>query len=71
MIRRLQSRSRVDRLANQIRDRRPRFGRYLYLALLFGFFLWLADLYVGPLLRLEADGLVVAEYTSVGVPFAA
>ena len=71
MIRRLQSRSRVDRLANQIRDRRPRFGRYLYLALLFGFFLWLADLFVGPLLRLEADGLVVAEYTSVGVPFAA
>lgn len=71
MIRRLQSSSRVDRLANQIRDRRPRFGRYLYLALLFGFFLWLADLFIGPLLRLEADGLVVAEYTSVGVPFAA
>jgi multidrug resistance efflux pump len=33
--------------------------------------LWLTDLFVGPLLRLEADGLVVAEYVSIGVPFAA
>lgn len=33
--------------------------------------MWLTDLFIGPLLRLEADGLVVAEHVSVGVPFAA
>jgi multidrug resistance efflux pump len=71
LIRRLRSSSRVDRLPNQVRDRRPGFGRYVYLALLFSFFLWLTDLFIGPLLRLQADGLVVAEHTSVGMPFAA
>lgn len=71
MIRRLREKGRVDRLANEVRVRRTRFGRYIYFALLFGFFLWVTDLFIGPMLRLEADGLVVAEYTSVGVPFAA
>jgi multidrug resistance efflux pump len=71
LIRRLRSKARVDRLVNEARDRRSSFGRYLYITLLFFFFLWLADLFIGPLLRLQADGLVVAEYTSVGVPFPA
>jgi multidrug resistance efflux pump len=71
LIRRLHQKARVDRLVDEIHDRRTRFGRYVYITLLFVFFLWLTDLLIGPLLRLQADGLVVAEYTSVGVPFAA
>jgi multidrug efflux pump subunit AcrA (membrane-fusion protein) len=71
LIRRLRQKQRIDRLPNDVRGRRSRLGRFVYIALLFGFFLWLTDLFVGPLLRLEADGLVVAEYVSIGVPFAA
>jgi multidrug resistance efflux pump len=71
LIHRLRQKHRIDRLPNDIRGRRSRLGRFVYLALLFGFFLWMTDLFIGPLLRLEADGLVVAEHISVGVPFAA
>jgi multidrug resistance efflux pump len=71
LIHRLRQKHRIDRLPNDIRGRRSRLGRFVYIVLLFGFFLWLTDLFIGPLLRLEADGLVVAEHISVGVPFAA
>jgi multidrug resistance efflux pump len=71
VIRRLREKRRIDRLPNQVRGRRSRFGRLLYIALLFSFFLWLTDSFIGPLLRLEADGLVVAEHICVSVPFAA
>jgi multidrug resistance efflux pump len=71
LIHRLRQKHRIDRLPNDVRGRRSRLGRFVYIVLLFGFFLWLTDLFIGPLLRLEADGLVVAEHISVGVPFAA
>jgi multidrug resistance efflux pump len=71
LIRRLRDKRRVDRLRNEGRAVRPQAGRWIYLLLLFGFFLWLADLVIGPYLRLEAKGLVLAELVSVGVPFAA
>lgn len=71
MIRRLHSPRRVDRIDHDPRPISSRIGKWVYLGLLFLFFLWLADLFVGPLLRLEADGLVVSERVSVGVPFTA
>jgi multidrug resistance efflux pump len=71
LIRRLRGKRRIDTIPNDLRSRRSRAGKWIYLTLLFTFFLWIADLFVGPMLRLEADGLVVAEYVSVGVPFAA
>ncbi|MBK8175913.1 MAG: biotin/lipoyl-binding protein [Rhodospirillales bacterium] len=71
MIRRLRDRRSVDRIPIDLRRRRGRGGQWVYLALLFGFFLWLADLVIGPLLRLEAGGLVIAEHVSIGVPFTA
>jgi len=54
-----------------VRRRGSRLGKWIYLGLLFTFFLWLADLFIGPMLRLQADGLVLAERLSIGVPFPA
>lgn len=71
MIRRLQTRQRADRLGHDARTVQPRTGRWVYMLLLFGFFVWLSDMLIGPFLRLEARGLVVAELVSIGVPFAA
>lgn len=71
MIRQLRRSRRTDSLPNDLRQRRSPLGRWIYLGLLFAFFMWLADLVVGPLLRLQADGLVVADRLSVSVPFAA
>lgn len=71
MIRRLRDKRRPDRLDNEPRSVRPQAGRWIYILLLFGFFVWLGDLVIGPFLRLEAKGLVVAELVSIGVPFAA
>ncbi len=71
MIRRLRRSPAVDTLGNDARPAKGRFGRWVYLALIAAFFLWVGDLFVGSLLRLRADGLVVAEHVSVAVPFAA
>lgn len=71
MIRRLRRAPAVDTLRTDGRATRGRFGRWVYLALIAAFFLWVGDLLVGSLLRLRADGLVVAEHVSVAVPFAA
>lgn len=71
MIRRLRRAPRIDTLRNDSRATRGRFGRWIYLAMIAAFFLWVGDLFLGSLLRLRADGLVVAEHVSVAVPFAA
>lgn len=71
MIRRLRRSTPADTLRNDARPTRGRFGRWIYLALIAAFFLWVGDLFIGSLLRLRADGLVVAEHVSVAVPFAA
>lgn len=71
LIHQLRSIPRVDSLPNDPRHRRSPVGRWIYLGLLFAFFLWLADLLIGPMLRLQADGLVVADRLSISVPFAA
>lgn len=69
MIRQLRRPRRADCLPNDLRHRRPSVGRWIYLGLLFAFFFWLADLVIGPMLRLQADGLLVADRVSIGVPF--
>ncbi|MBL8659274.1 MAG: HlyD family efflux transporter periplasmic adaptor subunit [Rhodospirillales bacterium] len=71
MIRRLRRAPVVDTFGNDARAAKGRFGQWVYLALIAAFFLWVGDLFVGSLLRLRADGLVVAEHVSVAVPFAA
>ncbi|MDZ3836476.1 MAG: hypothetical protein U0S49_03775 [Rhodospirillales bacterium] len=71
MIRRLRRRVPADTLHSDPRATRGRIGRWVYLALIVAFFAWLADLFMGSLLRLRADGLVVADQVSVAVPFPA
>jgi multidrug resistance efflux pump len=71
LIRRLRRRLPADTLHSDPRASRGRIGRWVYLALIIAFFAWLADLFVGSLLRLRADGLVVADHVSVAVPFPA
>ena len=58
-------------MPNDVRVHKYHFGRWIYLLLLFGLFLWISDLFIGPLLRLQADGLVVADRVSIAVPFPA
>lgn len=71
MIRRLRRPVPADTLHSDPRAARGRIGRWVYLALIVAFFAWLADLFMGSLLRLRADGLVVADHVSVAVPFPA
>jgi multidrug resistance efflux pump len=71
LIRRLRRAQPVDTLRGDARPTKGRFGRWVYVALIAAFFVWLGDLFMGSLLRLRADGLVVAEHVSVAVPFAA
>jgi multidrug resistance efflux pump len=71
LIRRLRRRVPADTLHSDPRASRGRIGRWVYLALIVAFFAWLADLFMGSLLRLRADGLVVADQVSVAVPFPA
>jgi len=58
-------------MPNDVRVHKYHFGRWIYLLLLFALFLWVSDLFIGPLLRLQADGLVIADRVSVAVPFPA
>lgn len=71
MIRRLRRQPPVDTLHSDPRAARGRIGRWVYLALIVAFFVWLGDLFVGSLLRLRADGIVVADHVSISVPFPA
>ncbi len=48
-----------------------RLGRWVYIGLLAGFFYWILDITVGPMLRLQADGLVVSNSVAIALPFAA
>lgn len=71
MIKKLRRKQRIDSMPNDVRIHKHRFGRWIYLVLLFGFFLWISDMFIGPLLRLQADGLVVSDRVSVATPFLA
>ncbi|MGF1640916.1 MAG: HlyD family secretion protein [Rhodospirillales bacterium] len=71
MIDKLRKKRRIDSLPEDVRLRKHRLGRWIYLSLLICFFVWIGDLFIGPLLRLQAHGLVVADRISVAVPFPA
>lgn len=71
MINRLRRTPRIDRLESDVRARPMRLGRWVYIGLLAGFFYWILDITVGPMLRLQADGLVVSDYVAIALPFAA
>src|SRR5579871_2752992 len=66
----LRDQSRPDTLKNQIRASQS-LARRIYLGLLAAGALWIVTLFVGPLLFLNADGLVVQEKEVVSPAFPA
>ncbi|WEX09057.1 HlyD family efflux transporter periplasmic adaptor subunit [Chelativorans sp. AA-79] len=56
---RLRRRPRYDTLQNEVRRRGRSWGRWIYLGLLCGLVLWIADMFVGDLLYFRAEGLVM------------
>lgn len=71
MIRQLRTYTNADRFRNDVRSRRPRYGRYVYLAAVAVLLAYLGNLFAGPLLWLQADGIVSAERVAVAFPYEA
>lgn len=69
MITQIKARNRVDKFKNDVRaptGKKFKPSRYVYLALLVGFFAYLGNVFVGHYIWLRADGLVSADKTVVG-----
>jgi len=56
---RLRRRPRYDTLQNEVRRRGRSWGRWIYLGLLCGLLLWIADMFIGDLVYFRAEGLVM------------
>jgi multidrug resistance efflux pump len=72
MITQLRNYQRVDRFLNDVRanqKKRRNYGRYVYLATVFGVFLYVINLFIGPFLWLKAEGLVVSDYIIIASPY--
>jgi multidrug resistance efflux pump len=73
MITQLRDRTRADRFLNDVRANqkaRRNYGRYFYIAALFGFFVYLGNVFVGHLLWLKAEGLILSDHVIVASPYA-
>lgn len=73
MITQLHKRVRADRFLNDVRanqKKRRNYGRYVYIAGVLGFFLYLANLFVGSYLWLRAEGLVISDHVVIASPYA-
>jgi len=70
-MRRLKRRPSSDALRSQVRGRSGRLGRVLYLTVLFGLLLWLADAFAGHLVYLRAQGLVVSDAAELASEYTA
>ncbi|RYD62730.1 MAG: biotin/lipoyl-binding protein [Verrucomicrobiaceae bacterium] len=65
MIKAIRHQSNADKFQNDIRKHGKRYGRYVYIAFVLGFGVYLVDMFVGPYVWLEADGLVNADRVTV------
>jgi multidrug resistance efflux pump len=70
-MRRLQKRVRTDAMRNDVRGRKSRWGRWVYLALVAGFFVWLGNSLFGDLLFLRAEGMITARAAVIATEFRA
>ena len=72
MIRgRLRSRRQADALPNQPRFQERRFGRIIYLAIVAVFFIYLARIFIGPFVTLQANGIVTTMRYTVAAAYTA
>ncbi len=69
MIRQIRTRTKADRFENDVRASKPKWGRYIYLACVLGFFAYLGNLLIGPMIWLQAEGLVTAENMVIASPY--
>lgn len=70
-MRRLRRRIPADRMQNEIRQARLQWTKWIYLAVVGGFVLWLVELFVMPYFFLNAGGLVLADKTTISTEFLA
>lgn len=68
---RLRRRPRYDTLQNEVRKRGRSWGRWVYLGLVGLFFVWLFDMFLGDLVYLKADGLVMRDRVVVATQYTA
>ncbi len=72
MIRALRERNVADRFLNDVRadrKRQRRLGRYVYLVLLALLFGYLVQLFAGPYLWLQAEGMVLSDQITIASPY--
>ncbi|MER2269304.1 HlyD family secretion protein [Methylobacterium oxalidis] len=65
MIRKLSDRTNADRFKNDVRANGKRYGRYVYMAAVGIFAAYLVNLFVGPIVWLQADGLVNSQKIAI------
>lgn len=73
MITQLRDHTRADRFLNDVRANqkaRRNHGRYIYIAAVIGTFVYLANLLIGNLLWLKAEGLILSDHVIVASPYA-
>jgi multidrug resistance efflux pump len=69
MIRHIKKRTKADVFENDVRASKPKWGRYIYLSCVFLFFAYIANLLVGPVNWLQADGLVTSDRIVIATPY--
>ena len=70
-MRRLRKRIPVDVARRDERHRRQTWTRWVYLAVVFGVFVWLGDLFFGSLIYFRSDGMVLATRATIATEFPA
>lgn len=64
MLQSLHSRERADNFKNDVRSghKKGSIGKWIYVSLIGALVLWIANLFIGPMLWFQADGLVSADH---------
>lgn len=70
-MRRIKRRVPADVARREARHRRQSWTRWLYLAVVLGVFVWIADLFVGSYIFFRSDGMVLAEHMTVAIEYPA
>ena len=70
-MRRLKKRIPVEAARRDERHRRQTWTRWVYLAVVFGVFVWLGDLFFGSLIYFRSDGMVLATRATIATEFPA
>lgn len=70
-MKRIRNKQRIDNLKTELRNQPERYGRWIYLTLLIGLFLWMFNMFFGHYIFFRADGIVTQEQIEIGVSYLA